>query len=372
MTLSVFAPAGAEAASVLFHIHNSNFHSGDPMIYGPEHLVSKGVILVLPNYRIGALGFLCLQNETALGNAGLKDLSKALDWIADNIEGFGGNPSNIVVSGDGEAGALAGYLALSPRSNRHIKKVITESGSMLSHVALDRHPEDTAWTLGENIRNEDTDAILNNPFAEASTEIIVKAAKGMRFNPCIERNEEPFIGVSPWESLQNREINITFMIGSASHAGAQQAVATSDTFIEHLNEDYGLILPKDLSFHSTAERDQKALEVKSQYFGNVTISRDHVKELSLWFTDASYLGPVMRYARCLVDAGATVYVFEFDYVGELNRELIALENPVEGAARSDIIGYLFTQDRYIPEEESSDKKMIDLMMELWVSFINTG
>lgn len=357
---------------MFFYVHDSSFHSGDPMIYGPEHFVSKGVILVLPNYRIGALGFLCLHNETAPGNAGLKDLSEALKWTKNNIDGFGGNSLNIVVGGDGDAGALVGYLALCSPSKSYINKVITESGSMLSHLALDRHPVITAGTLASTIWNV-TDEIYNNTFADAPLQKIVEAAKGMRFNPCIEHDKEPFIDASPWTLLQNnKEINITFMIGSASHAGTHEAVATAPSFIDQLNADYGLILPEDLLFSNREARDEHALEIKNQYFGNGTITPSQVEQLSLLLTDISYLGPLIRFARPLVEAGATVYLYEFEFVGDLNRELISLKQPVEGAVRSDIIGYLFTQAGHVPEEDTPEEHMINLMLDLWVSFMETG
>lgn len=373
LTLSIFAPAEVENAGVLFYVHDSGFHSGDPMIYGPEHLVPKGVILVLPNYRIGAPGFLCLQDETVPGNAGLKDLSKALEWTKNNIAEFGGNSSNIVVGGDGDAGALVGYLALCSSSKYSIHKVITESGSMLSHLALDRNPEYTAETLAKNIQdNYSGETIYSNIFAEASVQQIVEAAKGMRFNPCIEHNEESFIDASPWMLLQNKEIDITYMIGSASHAGTHEAVAMTDFYIEQVNADYELILPEDLLFGTSDLRSEYALRIKTQYFGNSAITRSQMTELSLLSTDASYLGPLIRSARLLVDAGATVYLYEFKFVGDLNRELISLDKPVEGAVRSDIIGYLFTKEGHVPDEDSPEKHMISLMVDLWVSFINTG
>lgn len=372
LTLSIFVPAEVVDASVLFYVHDSSFRSGDPMIYGPEHFVSKGVILVLPNYRIGALGFLCLHNETAPGNAGLKDLSEALQWTKNNIDKFGGDSQSIVVGGDGDAGALAGYLALCSPSKSNIDKVITESGSMLSHLALDRHPVITAGELARNIREALDGVIYSDTFAEAPLEMIVETAKGMRFSPCIEQGKEPFIDASPWTLLQNKEINITFMIGSASHAGTHEAVATTDCFIEQLNADYGLILPDDLLFSSREERDEIALEIKNQYFGEGTIRPSQITQLSLLTTDVSYLGPLIRFARPLVNAGATVYFYEFEFVGDLNRELISLQKPVNGAVRNDIIGYLFTQAGHVPEEGTPEEHMISLMLELWVSFIKTG
>lgn len=46
--------------------------SGNAFLYGPDHLVSAGVVLVTLNYRLGALGFLSLENDEVSGNMGLK------------------------------------------------------------------------------------------------------------------------------------------------------------------------------------------------------------------------------------------------------------------------------------------------------------
>lgn len=41
--------------------------------YCPKYLVQENVIVVTLNYRLGALGFLCLPEAGISGNAGLKD-----------------------------------------------------------------------------------------------------------------------------------------------------------------------------------------------------------------------------------------------------------------------------------------------------------
>lgn len=46
--------------------------SGNAFLYGPDHLVAAGVVLVTLNYRLGALGFLSLENDEVPGNMGLK------------------------------------------------------------------------------------------------------------------------------------------------------------------------------------------------------------------------------------------------------------------------------------------------------------
>lgn len=55
-------------------IHGGAFAvgSGNSFLYGPDHLVGAGVVLVTLNYRLGALGFLALENEEVPGNIGLK------------------------------------------------------------------------------------------------------------------------------------------------------------------------------------------------------------------------------------------------------------------------------------------------------------
>ena len=55
-------------------IHGGAFAvgSGNAFLYGPDHLIGAGVVLVTLNYRLGALGFLSLENEEVSGNMGLK------------------------------------------------------------------------------------------------------------------------------------------------------------------------------------------------------------------------------------------------------------------------------------------------------------
>lgn len=55
-------------------IHGGAFTmgSGNAFLYGPDHLVGAGVVLVTLNYRLGALGFLSLENDELPGNMGLK------------------------------------------------------------------------------------------------------------------------------------------------------------------------------------------------------------------------------------------------------------------------------------------------------------
>ncbi len=66
-----------EKAPVMFWIHGGAFigGSGNRASYQPDNFMdTEDVIVVSINYRLGALGFLCLEDDdTVAGNMGLKD-----------------------------------------------------------------------------------------------------------------------------------------------------------------------------------------------------------------------------------------------------------------------------------------------------------
>jgi para-nitrobenzyl esterase len=72
------------------------------------------VVGVTINYRLGPFGFLDLEplGSEFAGSAsnGYRDMILALEWVRDNVEDFGGDPSNVTVFGE-SAGAVA-VLAL--------------------------------------------------------------------------------------------------------------------------------------------------------------------------------------------------------------------------------------------------------------------
>ena len=84
---------------VLVWIHGGGFSggTGGTPIYDGTALARRGdAVVVTINYRLGALGFVNLNEVTggrvpATGNEGLLDQVKALEWVRDNIEAFGGD-----------------------------------------------------------------------------------------------------------------------------------------------------------------------------------------------------------------------------------------------------------------------------------------
>lgn len=120
--------------TVMVWFHGGAFFSGssDVDIYSGEYLSAIGdVVVVSLNYRLGALGFLNANLDQFSGNMGMYDQVMALNWIKDNIEYFGGDPSSLVLFGQSAGATSAGLHLFSPLSRNLTNRVILESGSPL-------------------------------------------------------------------------------------------------------------------------------------------------------------------------------------------------------------------------------------------------
>jgi carboxylesterase type B len=61
---------------VMFFIHGGAFYMGTYFGMGPKELLEKDVVLVEIQYRLGPLGFMCLDHEEIAGNMGMMDQVK--------------------------------------------------------------------------------------------------------------------------------------------------------------------------------------------------------------------------------------------------------------------------------------------------------
>ncbi|ODT64923.1 MAG: hypothetical protein ABS75_33465 [Pelagibacterium sp. SCN 63-23] len=107
LNLNIYTPAADDARRpVIVHAFGGGFQTG--AAHGSFHKDAEfahagDVVLVRPNMRVGALGFLALGEafgpEYRSDNRGLLDFVAALRWVAANIAAFGGDPDNITLVG---------------------------------------------------------------------------------------------------------------------------------------------------------------------------------------------------------------------------------------------------------------------------------
>ena len=128
LNLNVWTPTTATSAPVMVWIHGGGFCQGSNRVRGSV-FAQAGVVLVAPNYRLGVLGFASHPLiEDPGANFGLLDLLQALRWVQDNIQQFGGNPSNVTIFGVSAGGAAVNLLMTIPSADGLFHKAIAQSG----------------------------------------------------------------------------------------------------------------------------------------------------------------------------------------------------------------------------------------------------
>jgi len=135
---------------VLLWLHGGGFHTGasnDPMTYG-EAMVRKGdIVMVSVNHRLNILGFLdlsaCGEKYAQSANVGVLDIVKALEWIRNNIESFGGNPADVTIVGESGGGGKVGTIMCMPAAQGLFHKAIIQSGTLLNTMT-----KETSQQLG--------------------------------------------------------------------------------------------------------------------------------------------------------------------------------------------------------------------------------
>jgi carboxylesterase type B len=102
---------------VMLWIHGGGYlgASGSEDAYDGANLARQGITVVTFNYRLGVYGFLAHPDVGA--NFAVLDFLAVLEWIAQNIRAFGGNPDNVTVFGE-TSGAAAVRTLLSTRRAR--------------------------------------------------------------------------------------------------------------------------------------------------------------------------------------------------------------------------------------------------------------
>ena len=139
--LNIWKPAGdVSGLPVLVYIHGGSLQTGQPWYadYSGASFAENGVIVVNMGYRLGVFGFYADEELAAesghgtTGNYGLLDQIKALEWVNENIEQFGGDPDNITVSGESAGSACVSALCTSPLAKGLFQRVLMESSTVAS------------------------------------------------------------------------------------------------------------------------------------------------------------------------------------------------------------------------------------------------
>ena len=148
--MDIYAPPNAENAPVMFWLHGGGNTIGQGSRYSGESLAMKhGVIVVTINYRLGIFGWFSHPSLTTdnpkddSGNYGTLDAIRGLQWVQNNIEGFGGDPNNVTVFGESAGAFDTLAMMASPLAEDLFHRAIVQSGGFqTTSLDMARNPAD--------------------------------------------------------------------------------------------------------------------------------------------------------------------------------------------------------------------------------------
>mgnify|MGYP003471403671 FL=1 len=186
LSLNVWTPTMDRNAkkAVLVSFHGGGFASGSGNQLGFDGAMmahSQDVVVVTVNHRLNVFGYLNLQDLGApeefryAGVAGIMDLTASLEWVQENIESFGGDPTRVMIFGQSGGGAKTSIMLSNPAAKGLFHRAGVQSGSALRLADSARAAENAELLLTAlGISRKDAASIQKKSWQE-----ILQASTGL-------------------------------------------------------------------------------------------------------------------------------------------------------------------------------------------------
>ena len=156
LVVNIWTPTTDRSAKlpVLVHLHGGALvlFSGNSPAYDGEKLARYGqCVFVTVNHRLGLFGALNLAAHSSAfpnsGQAGMMDIVAALKWVQDNIAGFGGDPSRVLVFGQSGGGEKTLILMAMPSAKGLFQRAGVMSSGLLRLPSAEKAQSRSALLL---------------------------------------------------------------------------------------------------------------------------------------------------------------------------------------------------------------------------------
>ncbi len=316
LTLTVWAPkpqpASRLACPVVVWVHGGAFSSGAgslPWYSGERFAANHGIVAVSINYRLGALGFLCLSGLSD-GNLGLRDQVAALRWVRDNIRGFGGDPENVTVVGQSAgAGSIAALMTM-PSASGLFRRAILQS-TPFGRIARTRAD---AERVGRRFLE-----VCGVAVGEVSSLKTLPVETFLRAQSELARLEKKFADAAAPFGLTMDGTTIPGDIAARLASGASAQV---DVMIGTTREEMLAFYSRDPDvqqadaaavsrlFDDTFKAEARAFEAE---FRTLRAARSGAAVTESLFTERVFLRGSLRFAEARASHGRSAYVYQFDW-----------------------------------------------------------
>ena len=361
LTLNIWAPESERDLPVMVWIHGGSFAIGSSSegMYDGAALAQRGIVVVTLNYRLGIFGWfahpeLSAEQEGVSGNYGLRDQICVLEWVRDNIAGFGGDPGNVTVAGQSAGALSAVYLMVSPLARGLFHKVIAQSPYLISTPALKTSvhglssAEDSGRALHDFIETPDI-ASLRKRDARELSQLAMKA--GFTPSGTIDGKLLPDQLVAILE--RGEQAPIPVLTGYTK--GELRTLRALAPAVSIRSDDYESMI---------AERyDDLAAEFLRLY-----PAKDLEGSILAATRDAMYGWSAMTLARAQHRLGEPAYLYRWDHD-------CGLDDPSLPAFHGSEVPYVFgTLDATGPcwpkcADRGAEYEMSTLMMQSWSQFV---
>jgi para-nitrobenzyl esterase len=313
LSLNIWTPAldGAKRPVIVW-IHGGAFSSGAGSLpwYSGERFAANGdLVAVSINYRLGALGFLCLPGVSD-GNLGLLDQVAALHFVRDNIAAFGGDPDNVTVIGQSAGAASIAILMTMPSARGLFRRAIMQSTPFgrMSRTLEDSHRIGRRFLEVLGLKPDEADKLKTLPVAK------LLAAQGE-----LARLEKKFAdALAPfWPVIDGKVFP-----GEVAPALKTGAGADVETMIGTTREEMAAFYCIDKEIES-ANRIAVEGVFASVFKSGHQLYYEEIRRLRASGSNAALLGDLMsdamfrigslRMAEARADQGRPAYVYQFDW-----------------------------------------------------------
>ncbi|KAF8778485.1 Neuroligin-4 like protein [Argiope bruennichi] len=351
----------------MFFIHGGSYKTNGGRFYPGEWLAAAGQVIVITiNYRLGVLGFLSTEDDTAKGNYGLLDQILALKWVKDNIAAFGGNSSDVTIFGNSAGGACVGLHLISPMSRGLFSKAIAQSGSPIGEWAVQRRPRMYVERLAKKLKCPDVNdsATILQCLRKIDPEQIIDKSEDAACLLLAYQDKDPSSIPFTKDLLRKYLLHLVrkdFMSGIAA-----------DVLLHAVYTEY--VYRHGTTSHHKKRRQQqhKMSNGTMPYYENNSSVLPDIRTLGKIISDIDLKAPSVKLVNLLtLHPSVSVYMYEFDYAS--SDDVIA--NKYVGSYHESELYYIFgfphmnlSNALRLPE----DKEVSNIMIQLWTDFAKHG